>query len=169
MRTAICTAPQPAEASTTPVSYTHLDVYKRQALWMAAGFRNHGYAGTAVDSAVESGCPRGRAGPRGDPVRERFSQHPASSTQHSRPAPLAAPVEPHCGECAQPVSYTHLDVYKRQDIYLARTICNCRCRSASCYSRPERHRFPSRWCGAATNTTSSSPRAKRSPTKSSPA
>ena len=77
------------------VSYTHLDVYKRQGVGYAlAGYpaaqkRDHGPDGRYA-AAIAQLYGTGRAGGHPQPASPR-----------------------HC-RCQGPVSYTHLDVYKRQ-------------------------------------------------------
>ena len=84
------------------VSYTHLDVYKRQ------------------DSAWPPATPS-----RWDLQQESRPVHHASPSGHRWPAisssavqsgkaRVAAIVENSSARCKQAVSYTHLDVYKRQ-------------------------------------------------------
>ena len=78
-----------------PVSYTHLDVYKRQGLDGAT--HESGFAGKS----------------------QRFESCTTStgsvSVRHhmNRDVSLLFPLNPHTD--ANPVSYTHLDVYKRQN------------------------------------------------------
>ena len=74
----------PSGRNTTPVSYTHLDVYKRQG--------QHRAADAAPEVSVGSGFFRS------DPLTLAVSQRCIAVHAHSHP-----------------VSYTHLDVYKRQD------------------------------------------------------
>ena len=96
-------------ASLVPVSYTHLDVYKRQ--WLAR-IRHLGW------------CRCGRPGGAPDPGASttRRPQYPtrrcrmnsrmvltALSLAFLLTTPLAQ-----AGDGHDPVSYTHLDVYKRQ-------------------------------------------------------
>ena len=65
------------------VSYTHLDVYKRQKLMSAVGVRNLAGFNKKVKDAIDAGQPM---------VDPLFKANP------------------------DPVSYTHLDVYKRQNL-----------------------------------------------------
>ena len=98
-----------------PVSYTHLDVYKRQVL-LVAGDKTHPevqgivghtrgevfvFADLAELKAWKEMCIRDRGG---RVLPDRLGGQPAGQ--------LCGSVEHHAGA---PVSYTHLDVYKRQD------------------------------------------------------
>ena len=90
-----------ADDTTDPVSYTHLDVYKRQ------GSPRLPPAGTATGPTRPRRCPpRSSSGP-GRSMSRRTSVSPAGRSERPRP-PRGEP------ERAEPVSYTHLDVYKRQ-------------------------------------------------------
>ena len=75
-------------AYSAPVSYTHLDVYKRQSLQCGG-------------SEQESGDGRLPEGPGAGGIAQRAGKDPAA----------------HSLQAACPVSYTHLDVYKRQSWY----------------------------------------------------
>ena len=85
-----------------PVSYTHLDVYKRQAAEPAQVVDTTG-AGDAFNGALAASLAQQPALAFIEHVRFA-SRYAARSTEHAGAA-LAMP---------NPVSYTHLDVYKRQ-------------------------------------------------------
>ena len=79
-------ATEKKEVTTTPVSYTHLDVYKRQGYLKRSSDRDHVWNRTRyIPSLLFRGLRHLSA-----PTRDRTSNRPGS------------------------VSYTHLDVYKRQ-------------------------------------------------------
>ena len=89
-----------------PVSYTHLDVYKRQIV----GGKN-----STRDIAVRSGGCAG-AGEREDargtpPFRSLDTNKSAPHAHRHKRRSLAVPLS---FFTQRPVSYTHLDVYKRQ-------------------------------------------------------
>ncbi|WP_459505218.1 hypothetical protein [Erwinia amylovora] len=89
-------------ACNTPVSYTHLDVYKRQHLVIVAsqiGQVAVGQVACQVTAAVHA-CAR--------PWAERVSQE--TFPGQCRLVEISA--------CNTPVSYTHLDVYKRQHLVI---------------------------------------------------
>ena len=94
----------PSQLNTLAVSYTHLDVYKRQA-------------------QVEQGRTT-----EGDGREYRFAPAPVKQQrQHDKHVDQDhAFVAQLRNEDEKPVSYTHLDVYKRQDMKrLERATCCC--------------------------------------------
>ena len=105
------------------VSYTHLDVYKRQAKYTAVSVREcaldvAAMAETSTKVFVyeamgrHAGWLAAAAGLAG--TGKDDAPHPVSYTHldvYKRQAPRSAP---HTLAQFEPVSYTHLDVYKRQ-------------------------------------------------------
>ena len=92
---------------TNPVSYTHLDVYKRQGMDRVTRFNVIAMSGKAVEAC-------------GD-VDTMILDKTGTITYGNR---LAADFFPVGGaNRSDPVSYTHLDVYKRQILWLTRRIC----------------------------------------------
>ena len=94
------------------VSYTHLDVYKRQVekIWLF-------FVGTVVlRSMMRVHTPPMVSMPRERGVTSSSSR-PLPSPP-STPPWMAAPMATHSSGL-MPVSYTHLDVYKRQGLYFA--------------------------------------------------
>ena len=101
-------------ASVAAVSYTHLDVYKRQDMsrseaLLACAVRA-GFDGTALLDAAE-----------GASVKLRYEETPVSYThldvyKRQEPGADGAPSL----RCSRAVSYTHLDVYKRQNQRLSK-------------------------------------------------
>ena len=108
------------------VSYTHLDVYKRQGVQcLAAGLHTSG-----------SGADSQRFFPEADAIMHQRLQicfrHPCSAMPKPPTEAFRGALEQHWNSseprCLDPVSYTHLDVYKRQP--LARATRTCRSRFA---------------------------------------
>ena len=93
-----------------PVSYTHLDVYKRQACG------RYGNLVLAYRSLILSFCSPSTAIPDKSPLisitKVGIPLCESCSTKTCRVLVLPVPVAP----AIKPVSYTHLDVYKRQSI-----------------------------------------------------
>ena len=84
-----------------PVSYTHLDVYKRQDQLRELGQDRHLHRRRVDRRSRELPAGGDRAGEAGQPpARADRDGHPVHGWQGG----------------AWPVSYTHLDVYKRQSI-----------------------------------------------------
>ena len=84
-----------ARCALAPVSYTHLDVYKRQSTWPAS-------IGPPLTNTVGT-LRRAAAIKRPGTFLSQFG----TMTSASKP-------------CANAVSYTHLDVYKRQPLTSAK-------------------------------------------------
>ena len=81
------------------VSYTHLDVYKRQSVNAAAGKLRESGFNVDIERAT------------GDTV---LYQYPAAGTIVPRQSTIILYSEDRSESGGDPVSYTHLDVYKRQ-------------------------------------------------------
>ena len=98
--------PEPGLAGRSgPVSYTHLDVYKRQARYLARP------AGVAFPFGLYHLAATGDAS---------WHEYACFIAQQARRAGLAVTLTPGdiraVSSDQYPVSYTHLDVYKRQNI-----------------------------------------------------
>ena len=115
-------------AACTPVSYTHLDVYKRQGqaidldVHLDGSDARAGAAHREVHIAVEVLHAPNAVSYTQLPARQTLYCAAAGTGAYHQPVrELAAARRGHC-----PVSYTHLDVYKRQ---------NSRC--SRCSKKPE--------------------------------
>ena len=81
------------------VSYTHLDVYKRQALYNAFHSKGLNIIGVSLDEDLSK-------------WKDAIAKDKITWTQVSNLKGWQDPI-------AKPVSYTHLDVYERQAIRLS--------------------------------------------------
>ena len=105
------------------VSYTHLDVYKRQAQCGLDGGNGSGLGGSVGTCSVNTGLQRGLAGGvQGGGVNHRVNLGGIENTAQNCSGIRS---RRSLGRCSRgfgggsrrslgPVSYTHLDVYKRQ-------------------------------------------------------
>ena len=102
------------------VSYTHLDVYKRQPLYVSEdGFiersivcGNSTIEGTVIGSVIGAGVTIGK----GAVVRDSIIMKDTVIGPGCTVDKSIIAEEVVIGENCKPVSYTHLDVYKRQVI-----------------------------------------------------
>ena len=92
-----------AKATREPVSYTHLDVYKRQALSVCAVM-------------ALSGCSSSESGNNGENTEneQENTENSEEMTDEEKAYQEYLDNLATQGEGITPVSYTHLDVYKRQ-------------------------------------------------------
>ena len=110
-----------------PVSYTHLDVYKRQALGRAVGgvageYNPSGYNLPAVTGMVNFGTITGSGNAMGGIFGLMDDSNNATDIKvencYSVGQLLLVGTGTTVGNiCGEAVSYTHLDVYKRQILY----------------------------------------------------
>ena len=105
-----------------PVSYTHLDVYKRQARDGLPGQRPGRPSGGGHLAGGDPGDPRrrgglsttGRLSPEAPPSEKGPTCAVSAPSRMPRPRSSGSPFRPASVTSSPPVSYTHLDVYKRQ-------------------------------------------------------
>ena len=107
--------------SVTPVSYTHLDVYKRQRYyfrWITPdGKRHTEYADTLNELRDKEKEIERRRLLREDSADDTKPIRAKTST-HIKDSDAEQSVEiPKVQITVEPVSYTHLDVYKRQGLH----------------------------------------------------
>ena len=89
----------------TPVSYTHLDVYKRQ--WMKCSMPRACSCSVQAGLPATTNCALPSSSRNASGAKVSYSSSLEQSTTMSALAATAASI---------PVSYTHLDVYKRQGV-----------------------------------------------------
>ena len=111
-----------------PVSYTHLDVYKRQGDSIDLGYANlnsrRGRVGHQIAHTLTTGVQQGTL------HFVDLSPPPVVTEECRSLNTRQCGVHKYKGECsgvlaedgARAVSYTHLDVYKRQGIYYQKII-----------------------------------------------
>ena len=108
------------QSGVEPVSYTHLDVYKRQRGRFTLRFNEGDPIHEAAIGLLELQSPRTKAQYVANAVvyyNEHFRQEPQplNASIISKEAVVAIVKEILRQEGMGPVSYTHLDVYKRQE------------------------------------------------------